>query len=239
MNPLQCDCSNQWLLKWLKCNSEMIKDYDKLTCSSGQRIAGVDAYNCQPYELMILDMYAIFIYILFICAPCFIYFYVHRLIYQDDDNIDGKMYDAFIAYSREDRTWVEEKLEHVLEKDLSYKLCIGDRDFIGGMPIEHNTSNAIKKSRMTLFVLSKASNESNFCKLEFTKAKEDDSNKLVVLLLEDIPAREQKDHIKEYLNKYTYINCKDGNIPVESLKSAMPKIVIKFLVNDCNIIADQ
>ena len=86
----------------------------------------------------------------------------------DDDDVTDKVYDVFVSHSGLDYQWVV----HVLRPHLEprYKLCLHDRDFRVGAPIEDNIMESVTNSRRLLMVLSNNFLRSEWCKLEFRAA---------------------------------------------------------------------
>ena len=81
---------------------------------------------------------------------------------------DGTLYDVFISYCEKDSDWVMEHLVNPLENlELPYKLCLHERDFLVGVPICDNITNAVEGSKCTLVVVSENWLESDWCQYEF------------------------------------------------------------------------
>ena len=73
----------------------------------------------------------------------------------------GFDYDVFISYSHDDEAWVTGTLLPRLE-DAGLRTCIDFRDLIAGKPALLNMQDAVKNSRHTLLVLTKAWIESEW-----------------------------------------------------------------------------
>ena len=76
------------------------------------------------------------------------------------------IYDAYIVYSSDDIGWVRGHLESELENRRGYSLCIHDRDFTPGFPIDLNIEDAIRASRHTILLLSRNFQRSDWCDFE-------------------------------------------------------------------------
>ena len=83
---------------------------------------------------------------------------------------DDVIYDAFICYSGDDILWVRNNLETELEVKRGYRLCIHERDFVPGNPIDENIVTAIQQSRRTVLLLTKSFQESEWCDFEVRMA---------------------------------------------------------------------
>ena len=86
---------------------------------------------------------------------------------QIDDDV---IYDAFICYSGDDILWVRNNMETELEAKRGYRLCIHERDFVPGNPIDENIVTAIQQSRRTVLLLTKNFQESEWCDFEVKMA---------------------------------------------------------------------
>ena len=102
--------------------------------------------------------------------------------YQElDDDMDNYEYDAFVAYHSDDRNWVIKELMKNLEDNSdeglnettlpSFRLCIHERDFVPGLPIQENILKSIDSSRKTILVISQKFVTSSWCDYEFQMAR--------------------------------------------------------------------
>ena len=128
-----------------------------------------------------------------------------------DDSDPNKIYDAFISYSGSDYKWVLNTLRVRLENhDPPFKLCIHDRDFLIGAPIQENILNSVDQSKRMLMVLSRNFVKSEWCLLEFRaahrKVLEDRMNYLIIILFDDVDIAEVDDEIKLYMRTNTYLS---------------------------------
>ena len=128
-----------------------------------------------------------------------------------DDADPNKIYDAFISYSGSDYKWVLDTLRVRLENhDPPFKLCIHDRDFLIGAPIQENILNSVDQSKRMIMVLSQNFIKSEWCLLEFRaahqKVLEDRMNYLIIILFDDVDMAEVDDEIKLYMRTNTYLS---------------------------------
>ena len=129
-------------------------------------------------------------------------------------------FDAFVAYHKDNGDWVRGELFENLdvknnqtgyqeEDDRRFKLCIHERDFIPGTPIEENIAHAIENSRKTILVLSKSFLESGWCEFELQMACMENIDKgrnaIIVVMLEDLPAKKMSKSLRLLICKNTYI----------------------------------
>lgn len=78
------------------------------------------------------------------------------------------IYDVFLSFSEIDHQFVK-TLQSTIEEQ-GYKCCFHYRDFLPGVPIVENITDAIYKSKVILAVLSPNYNDSRFCKRELHQA---------------------------------------------------------------------
>ena len=80
-------------------------------------------------------------------------------------------FDAFVSYSNADFKWVCEELVPRLEnRQRPFRLCVHERDFLGGADVVANIIASIDSSRRTLIVLSNTYVQSEWCRFEFKQA---------------------------------------------------------------------
>ena len=125
-----------------------------------------------------------------------------KAMYQElDQELETYEYDAFVAYHSEDRSWIVNELLKNLEGDChdaqalsngfpKIRLCIHDRDFIPGLPIQENILRAIDSSRKTILVISQKFSTSSWCEYELQMARFQSIEKgrdiIVAILLEPV-----------------------------------------------------
>ena len=80
-------------------------------------------------------------------------------------------FDAFVAYAGKDSKWICEELRPRLEDgEPSFRLCLHQRDFVGGIDIADNIVAAINTSRRTVIFLTEEYLKRPWCQFEFTQA---------------------------------------------------------------------
>ena len=137
---------------------------------------------------------------LVVCAVVFILAYKYRgevkvFIYTHfnwhpfdriDDSDPTKIYDAFVSYSGADWEWVVNTLQERLEThDPPYKLCIHDRDFLAGAPIQENIMNSVNQSKRMLEF-----------RAAHQKVLEERTNYLIIILFDDVIMDDLDDEMK-------------------------------------------
>ena len=100
-------------------------------------------------------------------------------------------YDAFVMYNQADSKWVIHQLRPQLEENRpKLRLCIHQRDWLGGLDITDNIVDSIEASRKSILIVSNAFAASSWCQFELTMAQtrlfEEDRDNLILVLLEEI-----------------------------------------------------
>lgn len=128
--------------------------------------------------------------------------------YEDDD---GKMYDAFVSYKScpRDEEFVLHQLFPRLEGEFKFKLCMHFRDFIPGEAIANNIVTAIENSRRTIMILSPEYVQSEWCRMEYQKAQHEMlklKHKIIPIVLADLSEVKNIDrNLKSIINSVTYL----------------------------------
>ncbi|XP_013406435.1 toll-like receptor Tollo [Lingula anatina] len=136
-----------------------------------------------------------------------------RPFYKPPDD-DEKIFDAFISYSSKDEHLIVHELAPRLENGHpSYKLCLHYRDFPVGASIAETIIDAVEASKRTILVLSQNFLDSEWCLYEFQtahhQALQDRTNRVIVILLEDIPLKNMDNELRAYMKTKTYLRWDD------------------------------
>lgn len=120
-------------------------------------------------------------------------------------------YDVFISNSRDNDEFVFSTLRKKLESH-GYKLCIPERDFLGGPTKEESILTAIYRSRRTLLILSRIHWNDEWSLFTYKKAyerslQEKNNHLMVVISDDDIDIEDEE--IKCYLNGHVTLNVND------------------------------
>ncbi len=101
----------------------------------------------------------------------------------------------------------------------NYKLCVHDRDFTPGKYILDNIITHLDKSRKIILVVSNEFAKSEWCRFELRLAQkrsiEEDNDAVIVVLLEDIQARNVPKPMKLLMNTTTYIEWTNDHVGQE------------------------
>ena len=237
-NSFECDCTTKWMKNWLRKPQTHVEDIDNVLCNSenAQRKAIYilpdeefckeatndgstmpELKNDLTFKIIAFILGGLLVLILVVLKyrdelKLFVF---TRFNWHPFDRIDDsdptKIYDAYVSYSGSDYKWVLDTLRVRLENhDPPFKLCLHDRDFVVGAPIEENILNSINQSKRMLMVLSRNFLKSEWCLLEFRaahrKVLKDRVNYLIIILFDDVDMAEVDDEIKLYMRTNTYLS---------------------------------
>uniref|UniRef100_A0A8C4PXD6 TIR domain-containing protein n=1 Tax=Eptatretus burgeri TaxID=7764 RepID=A0A8C4PXD6_EPTBU len=230
-NPYFCNCDLYWFCTTFEKN--VLVDWpDMYRCSYPDNMAGgkVEAFHphlvqCDTRILitvttlitgitgaLIVGLGYYFDAIWFIRMG-WLWVWAKRRGYKKLDSNQTFRYHAFISYSENDSSWVNDCLVPTLESlESGLRLCIHDRDFTPGEWIVDNIIQCIEQSSKTIFVLSRNFVNSQWCHYELyfahhrTMCEREDS--LVLLLLEPLPTSSVPSKfckLRSLLGKKTYL----------------------------------
>ena len=115
-------------------------------------------------------------------------------------------YDAFISHDNSDSHWVEDELYPYLADGSGLYLCLGQKDFLAGVPIAENIAHAINNSRKTVLVVTPEFVKSEWCLFEMHMALTvKGMDHIVIILKEEIPVAETCKTLRMILRTITYI----------------------------------
>ncbi|CAC5392383.1 Toll-like receptor 4 [Mytilus coruscus] len=140
---------------------------------------------------------------------------------QFDEDENEYIYDAFVSYADEDRSFVHTQLLQTLEKENGIRLCLHKRNFLPGNDIATNITSAIHNSRKTIVIMTYHYLKSYWCMFEFNMARmeciyeRNNENVLFLVVFEHIFARDFPLHILEVVQSQSYIefpNDEQGDV---------------------------
>ncbi|GAB6025389.1 defense response [Chamberlinius hualienensis] len=126
-----------------------------------------------------------------------------------NETYEGKIFDAFIAYSSEDGDFLVDeilpKLEHI---ENPYSVCLHERNFMPGGFIQDAILEAVKVSSRTIVILTENFVRSGWCMYEFKVAHmqmmEDRCPRVIVIVKDEIP-KDINSRLKMYIKTNTYL----------------------------------
>ncbi|XP_050409318.2 toll-like receptor 13, partial [Patella vulgata] len=215
-NPFVCKCELVWLIQWIHSEPQKFWHYPNgyICLNITERIC----LNNTGAFISVTTVTCVFICIILITSVInkyiwhikyHIYMWRHRPKQLLDIAEKHFVHDAFVAYCVEDGDWVLHDLLPIVEEGENIKLCIHERDFLGGQLIIDNIVQHMENSRKVLVVLSNDFAKSKWCQFEMSLAQKlviDRSiESIVVVLLEDIAAVNMSKSLNALLKTTTYI----------------------------------
>ncbi|CAG7831021.1 unnamed protein product [Allacma fusca] len=153
-----------------------------------------------------------------------------------------KLYDAYVAYSVKDEAWVGQVLAAELgaqnitssgSTENGYRLCLHYKDFPVSAYIADTIVEAVESSRRTIIVLSKNFLQSEWCRFEFKSALHaalrGKKNRLIAVMLGDLPTRDLDPDLRVCLRSATVLNSND-KLFWAKLRCALPEPRLGALV---------
>lgn len=120
-------------------------------------------------------------------------------------------YDAFVSYNHsEDYTWVQDTFLSKLEDSWNMKLCLGQRDFMVGVPIAENICEAIDNSRFTIVVITPAFLTSGWCDFELHMALTRGRQHLIILYKEEVDISQTSKTLRTLMRSTNYIEYSEN-----------------------------
>ncbi|KAL1474447.1 hypothetical protein MTO96_037967 [Rhipicephalus appendiculatus] len=146
-----------------------------------------------------------------------------------------KLFDVFVSSSSKDIDLVHAELLPGLEA-MDFSCCTYERNFKGGYLLQDIIRDAVAYSRRTLLVLTKNFLASEWCRLEFRlahqRALQDNTNRLVIVLVDELEASALDEDLRLYLRAANYQRWGETNFwdtLVHSLtpRKAQTKLIVK------------
>ena len=232
-NPLSCTCKNQHFLSWI--NSFPTSRFPNLsntncTYKNGSKLLLNDLpvllamlrKDCYSYSLIIIFAS------LFICLTTsliiyriiyryrwkilYIYYLTKRILLPETKGTNRKKHyesDAFISYADSQRTFVVNMARRLENNGLN--ICIHDRDFVPGVDIAENITNAIHNSRRIVFVMTPAFLKSYWCMFELNMARMESiytrggENIMLLVLLDNDVIKEMPRSLLDIVESKSYL----------------------------------
>ncbi|XP_035657519.1 toll-like receptor Tollo [Branchiostoma floridae] len=249
-NPLNCDCDVLWFANWLRSRAFLLAQGHNVSCLTKTKVAR-DILSVSSSQLDCDDVQAArarnrlivgvsipmgLVIIILVCVIVIVrrkeaiqvYLYArYGWRFREEEEDEDKEYDAFLSYSQHDLDVVLHDILPALEnREPPFRVCLHHRDFLPGVPIAENIATAVNSSKRTIILLSNNFLESDWCQFEFQAAHaqmlQDRANRVIVVLLDDVPAENAPPDIQHYLNTNTYLRWGDERF-WERLIYVMPR----------------
>ena len=260
-NPLCCSCDWFHAIKWMANNPQHLKDIEKYKCTFNEvttvSFAHLDVI-VRKLESECLSLQWLYIPILaclpvtmlaVVCSVLFRWRFALDVSWYKPRSVDDEIeyeFDSFIVYNKHDKNCVENQLCRNLElnnppglEDLPasrdtvhYKLCCHHRDFIIGMHIIDNITEAFDKNRTTLIAMSNAALCGNWWQLELQMAVQTAVARrtcsLLFVFLEPLEGRLVTPQLRRILNTYTCKRWYPGDLDKQQELWNNLKLAMKF-----------
>ncbi|XP_052085922.1 toll-like receptor 4 [Mytilus californianus] len=239
-NIFECKCKGILFLVWICNNSNHLVNSENYECEFDdgsvtellqlRDIIFSLQINCMSYNLLAASLSIIILLAFAIQGARLVFKYRWRLLYMyyrkrrifsNEQSVEKYKFNAFIAYSKNDRDFVLNDCIQNLEGDGELKLCIHHRDFLPGEEITANITNAIHESKKTICIISKSFFQSYYCMFEYNMAltegiyEREEQNVLILVFYEQIMPRDLPLVIQEQIRQRSYIlyrNDGRGNV---------------------------
>ena len=192
-NQLMCSCELQKFLNYIRYHgiflAELFKS-NKLSCEivNGQttpllKFHENQFYCTHSYDVMVISVIfcvlCLCIMLLSLCYRCrwylrYEFFLMRTKVYRYRETTKNKsnyVFDAFVSFSEKDCEWVMKNLVREIEVFNNFKLCLYNRNWLGGASILESIVQSIESSRRVFFVVTKHWLNSNYCKDELNLAR--------------------------------------------------------------------
>ncbi|XP_068143300.1 LOW QUALITY PROTEIN: toll-like receptor 13 [Drosophila tropicalis] len=124
------------------------------------------------------------------------------------------VYDIFISYCQNDRSWVLEELLPNVEETGDISICLHERDFQIGVTILDNIISCMDRSHSLMLIISSKFLLSHWCQFEMYLAQhrifEVSKEHLILVFLEDIPRSKRPKTLQYLMDVKTYIKWPAG-----------------------------
>ena len=128
---------------------------------------------------------------------------------EEENNIQ---YKAFVSYSQDDYDWIQHVLSAKVENEWGLKLCIGDRDFPGGVPVPESVCSCMEVSQFVILVISQSYASCNFCDFETHMALVKGRKHLIIIYKEEVDMENMSKTLQGLLSSTDYIEYHETNV---------------------------
>lgn len=239
-NRWACSCDNLWLPDWITKHRDVLWTPGNIVCSylnkPVEEFSPTDI-NCTSYTQSEVSL-AIALAIISIASTIFIMCHYGEdlslllytklglkfrlnLCYGDQFH----PYDIYVSYGEDNYKWVIDTLVPRLEYGPNaYKLCLHYRDFPADMPMMENIPWAIKLSRCSILVLSKAFMKKEWCIMDLRAIFQRllmVANRLIIVVTDDLTPDDVTTDLRAYMNTHEYLQIDDPKF-WEKLEMMLP-----------------
>ncbi|KAK3591377.1 hypothetical protein CHS0354_005293 [Potamilus streckersoni] len=235
-NKLFCTCKTLPFLHWIKETKVNLINKDQYYCSLDNGI--VHHLNqteflrqleesCKSYVMVYISTAIAVTFILASISFFLIYKYRWKLRYlyhmaklklptkPINNAVDAFIYDGFICYAEDDVLFVKNCIIPELEVNRGQKLLVNDRDILPGEVLTTAILKAIRESRKTVLLISRASLKNKWWIFEMHMAQMESIHTkrdvLIAALLENIPSKDLPLDVLSVLQSCPFIEYPNDN----------------------------
>ncbi|XP_078318696.1 toll-like receptor 4 [Crassostrea virginica] len=239
-NPLSCTCKNQHFLNWINSiptsrfhinlvnTSCTYKNGSKLLMKDLPVLLTMLQKDCYSYSLIIIFASSFICMILSLIIYriiyryrwkiLYIYYLTKRVLLPETKGTNRKKHyesDAFISYADSQREFAVNMARRLENNGLN--ICIHDRDFVPGVDIAENITNAIHNSRQIVFVMTSAFLKSYWCMFELNMARMESiytrggENIMLLVLLDKYVIKEMPRSLMDIVESKSYLEYPDND----------------------------
>lgn len=238
-NPLSCTCKNLFFLNWINnINPDRLSHLASTMCTyrNGSSLSlqnltdilNILQKDCSSYSLIIILASSCICFVTsFIIYRImyryrwkilYIYYLVKRAIFPENKKTERKIIyesDVFISYAAHQRNFSINMARKLESKGL--KIRIQDRDFLPGIDIAENITNAIHNSSRTVIVITSAFLKSYWCIFELNMARMESiysrggENFLILILLEKSVVKDMPRSLLDIIESKSYLEYPDDD----------------------------
>ena len=235
-NNIHCSCDCMYSIRWMYLHKELFMDLHTYSCIFDdnsiesfvefkfvmQRLEGDCQSRWWAYGSLLASI--VWMVVTVACSMLYRWRFSLEVMWYKPRGVDDEVpygFDCFVCYNQHDRNWVQDELcKNLEDNDIDefegvpatndtdrYKLCCHHRDFMIGMHIIDNISDAFSKSRTTLIALSNTALRGDWFLMEMHMAVQTavarGTNSVFFVFLEPLQSHLVTTQLRRILNTYT------------------------------------
>lgn len=248
-NPFVCECADYPFRQWIEAHGDVILDVADITCAeSSNSLVSLKPFVTLGQKQLcpgavpraIIYLLPILVSLVIALALSAVYLRYKRELkvwlyargvcrslqcIKEDELDEEKLFDVFLSFSSKDAGWVHAQLLPGVEA-LGFSVCTYERNFKGGFLLQDIIRDAVACSRRTLLLLTGNFMESEWCRWEFRlayqRALSDHINRLVIVLVDEVPADSLDEDLQAYVRATNYVRWGEPNF-WDKLLYSLPK----------------
>ena len=252
-NQFDCTCASLNMIQWFHMTEVDIIDRDAINCTykgNSTAIMTLDfdevSKECGPppvhLSTILTPVSLIFVLSIILALVYHFQWHLRRFIYrskrqlrlylrkpQEEILLGDLQFDLFVSHDHSDADWVNNELFEVIEETRGFRMCLPQRDFVGGVPITENIAEAIEKSRKTLLVVTPAFVQSKWCILEMHMARLEGLHTIIIVYKEPVELKDMCKTLRKLIKTVTYIEYPENDAGMEAFWDRLSRAISKNL----------